>query len=375
MTEHAPSLERIQALIAEQAAQWLVRLEPSGGTPDERIELAAWLRASPAHVLEFLKVRTVWEAMGGTALDFLPDAETLLRQLASENASNVTPLNRTAADASSVDRDEIVSAGAVTVRSRGWLMPAMLAAAALGVVAVGVMVWTPRWFDRTHASYQTAVGAQSIHRLPDGSTVVLNTRSSVRLEYSSSYRDVYLDRGEALFDVAQDPVRPFRVRFGNTMVRALGTRFNVYAHDGGVTVTVLQGRVEATAGLDPLDLGLSGPGTSNAGMVKVQLGAGERARLQTHTPIQPERVAHPERALDWQERRLVFENTPLAEVIAEFNRYNEMPLRLEDPALSGKRINGIFDATDRASLMRFLQEFEDVQIEARPDAVWVRKKR
>lgn len=97
-------------------------------------------------------------------------------------------------------------------------------------------------------------------------------------------------------------------------------------------------------------------------------------RLRAAKPIQTEQLAHPERTLDWQARRLVFEQTPLADVIAEFNRYSEVPLRLEDPALTAKRVNGIFDATDRASLVRFLQEFEDVEIDVRKDAVLVRKR-
>ncbi|MEJ0037823.1 MAG: hypothetical protein WDO68_17410 [Gammaproteobacteria bacterium] len=108
---------------------------------------------------------------------------------------------------------------------------------------------------------------------------------------------------------------------------------------------------------------------------RVQVSAGERAQLGAKRPIRTEPVAHPERALDWQARRLVFEQTPLIEVIAEFNRYSKVPLRLEDPALAAKKINGVFDANDRESLVKFLQAFEDVEVDAGNEVVLVKQRR
>jgi transmembrane sensor len=101
----------------------------------------------------------------------------------------------------------------------------------------------------------------------------------------------------------------------------------------------------------------------------VQLIAGDRASITSKQPIRTERLANPERSIDWRARRLVFDQTPLAEVIAEFNRYSETPLRLESATLAGKRINGVFDASDRASLVRFLEEFEGVLVEPRDSEV------
>lgn len=329
----------MQSLLAEQAAEWLVRLEDSGGTAEERAELASWLRASPAHVMEFLKARAVWEAMGGTALQQWPDEAALLRGLDSGPASEIVTLPATRSEH----------------RPLRWGR-ALVASIAL-LIAAGTLFWAVRLFDPSHALYETTVGQQSTHELPDGSTIALNTRSRVRLDFSSRYRNVRLEEGEVLFDVAQDSSRPFRVWTGNVMIRAIGTRFNVYRQGSAVMVTVLQGRVEAASNRN-----------------SVQLVAGERARVQASAPIRTEHLEHPERALDWQSRRLVFEQTPLADVIAEFNRYSETPLRLEDSTLAAKRVNGVFDASDRASLVRFLEEFEEVQVESRDGAVWVRRR-
>lgn len=366
------SAERIQSLMAEQAAEWLVVLEESGGTEEERTEFATWLRASPAHVLEFLQARAVWEAMSGAALKLLPDEAELLRVLASAEGANVTAIHGSAPGPTEA------KAFGPDGRARPWIPAA--AAALLAFIAVGAF-WIPRLLDPSRAVYETAIGEQSTRHLADGSTIVLNTRSLVRLHFTAQYRDVYLEHGEALFEVAHDANRPFRVWTGDSMVRAVGTRFNVYRQDDTVTVTVLEGRVEATSGVTPegatserADAHTRTP-TGSASPERVQIGAGERARLRTEAPIQMEQIAHPERTVDWQTRRLVFEQTPLADVIAEFNRYSEVPLRVEDPGLAGKRINGIFDATDRASLVRFLQEFEDVEVDARKDVVLVRERR
>jgi transmembrane sensor len=141
--------------------------------------------------------------------------------------------------------------------------------------------------------------------------------------------------------------------------------FNVYRRNDGVLVTVLEGHVEATSGVAVPDRGNDG---------RVQLRAGERARLAANTAIRTERLEHPERSIDWHSRRLVFEQAPLAEVISEFNRYNDVPLELASPDLAAKRINGIFDAGDRASLVRFLQEFEQVEVETKGGKLMLRRR-
>lgn len=147
------------------------------------------------------------------------------------------------------------------------------------------------------------------------------------------------------------------------MVRAVGTRFNVYRTDDAVTV--LEGRVEVTAEV------VSVPAVAPAApVVPIALAAGEQTRIEARAPVVTRQLERPKKAVAWQERRLKFERATLAEVIAEFNRYHAMVL--EDPALATKRINGSFDASDRASLVGFVEEFEDVEVEARGDRIAVR---
>lgn len=357
-------MNRMQVLLAEQAAEWVVRLQDSNASAQERAEFAAWVRASPLHVIEFLNAKATWEAISGETMKTLPTRDALIETARSEGAEVVSLADAnertTAAVAASAQQPQYARS---SLRRRR----RTLVAAACGALAIGGLVsgglWTLNRYDN-QAEFTTAIGEQETYTLRDGSTVALNTRSHVRLDWSDRYRDVYLERGEALFEVEKDPSRPFRVWTGASMVRAVGTRFNVYRSDRAVTVTVLEGRVEVT------------PETTKpqAAPAPIALAAGEQTRIAGDAPIEKRQLERPEKSIAWQERRLEFERTPLSEVIAEFNRYHRTQLVLEDPALALKRINGTFDAADRASLVGFLEEFENVVIETRGNQLLVRSR-
>ena len=361
-----------QKLIAEQAAQWLMVIDESGGTPAQRHALAVWLRTSPAHVQEYLNAKAIWEALAGKACAGFPDADSLLRELKQAGDTGLLTfpeMPMPAAHIGATARLHSEAPASIGPRRKSLRRPLAAAAAVVALAAGAAALWTARSQDPGSAVYQTTVGKQATYRLPDGSTISLNTKSRVKLRWSKEFRDVLLDEGEALFQVARDPSRPFRVWSGESMVRALGTRFNVYRSTDALTVTVLEGRVEVTqAAAENLAV------ATQPGAGRVQLGAGEQASIREQQPIRTARLATPERSVAWQAHRLVFESEPLTEVIRQFNRYHATPLVLEDGALGAKRVNGIFDATDRASLVAFLQEFEDVEIEPRPKEIVIRRR-
>src|SRR5262249_28353313 len=116
----------------------------------------------------------------------------------------------------------------------------LAAAAAVGAVALGV------WMTRLSTErFNTPVGELREIQLADGSIVNLNAQSEVVVQFTRSERDIRLARGEAMFKVARDPARPFRVRTTNAIVEAVGTQFNVNARpDGTTTVAVLEGKVK-----------------------------------------------------------------------------------------------------------------------------------
>src|SRR6185437_2474322 len=121
-----------------------------------------------------------------------------------------------------------------------------------GVAAVAVILVIGAWLDlpqhREHfttQTYTTETGGSRTVTLPDGSVVYLNTRSRITWVGTEKDRWVVLDEGEALFNVAHNPTRPFRVTAGNREIRDLATEFDVYRKsDGRVVVTVLSGQVD-----------------------------------------------------------------------------------------------------------------------------------
>jgi transmembrane sensor len=166
---------------------------------------------------------------------------------------------------------------------------------------------------------------------------------------SGEQRAVDLLAGEALFKVAPDPRRPFRVRSGDAWIEVLGTQFNVNRGASGTTVSVIEGRVEISGAQAPREP------TGETAIASRLLRAGEQARIEgggriVHASIDPAEVAA------WRQRRLVFRDSTLAEIAAEFNRYNRTPrIEVRGEALRARRYGGTFDADDPQALIEFLR--------------------
>jgi transmembrane sensor len=194
-------------------------------------------------------------------------------------------------------------------RSPVW---SLAAAATLAVVAV-TTVWSMRDGERfgLAANLQLPCAASSVvQRLPDGSVLHLNTDSAVTVRYSRTERLVSLDRGQALFEVAHQDQRRLRVQTDRAGVVAVGTQFDVYRKSGTTTVTVVEGSVEVYSGGAPPPPGGEPSVRLNPGD---QLNVGDRIGALRHVD------AHA--AVAWLQRQIAFEDEPLGEVAAEFNRY------------------------------------------------------
>jgi transmembrane sensor len=212
-----------KGVLAEEAAEWLIRLDAD--TPPSSQELRAlgeWLHRSPAHREELEKLAALWGRMN------------VLTELA-------VPLGKS-----------VEAVG--PYRQTSWLRHGV-AAAAVGAVFAAGLVYLLRGSAENEpltakALYATAVGQQTTTELPDGSQIILNTNSQIRVDYSDRYRKVYLLQGEALFTVAESAARPFRVYAGTGRIQALGTAFSVYLDGADVEVMVTEGRV-ALASIEP----------------------------------------------------------------------------------------------------------------------------
>jgi transmembrane sensor len=302
--------------VAREAAEWFIHLQ-GADSREQQEAFADWLRRSPVHVEEFLQLA----ALHGD-LARLPDLNDL-EGAAEPAGNNIIPI--------SFGAELMDTAAAGPARSRSARSSVRLAvAAAIGVITLGTwLISGPAsdFFSKDH--YNTGIGEQRSLTLADGSRVDLNARSTLSARVTASVRDLRLNDGEALFSVARDAAHPFRVHTPEATIEAKGTRFNVYVSKGETVVSLLEGHVLVT----PPD---SSPVLLNPGE---QVAVSRNAR----TPPKP-RTADVRTAIAWTEHRLVFEDAPLSEVIAEFNRYSLQPFTIEDASLRDVRITGSFDS-------------------------------
>jgi transmembrane sensor len=254
-----------------------------------------------------------------------------------------------------------------------WACAALTAAAAVVFLA---LAWPRVPGANLHRNVVTAVGAFQKMDLPDGSVVQLNTDSAIDVQYTAGERLVRLVRGEAHFAVAKNPDRPFIVSAGQVAVRAVGTAFNVRLRSSAVEVLVTEGKVQVNDSVQGGSLLMA-----RAEEPTPLLVAGERATIplqavtgRAAAAVAPVAPAEVERALAWQERRLEFEDVPLAEVVAEFNRYNTHQLVIDDPRLETRRFGGTFRADGYPAFVRLLETTFGVTAERSEDRTMLRLK-
>jgi transmembrane sensor len=241
---------------------------------------------------------------------------------------------------------------------------AVAASIAIAGIALSILAWT--WAHR-YPTYTTEIGENLSITLSDGSTVDLNARSTLRIEFSKGERDVELLQGQALFDVAHDVSRPFIVKSGGATVRAVGTQFDVDRGASGTTVTVVQGRVAVGGGGAVPQIGAPGAAAPT------YVAAGEQVTVTAQAVTKPKH-ADVAATTAWTQRRLIFDGTRLSEVVEQFNRYNTRQLVIEDSELKDFHLSGVFTSTDPASLIRFLREQPGVEVIETADAVRITRK-
>jgi transmembrane sensor len=203
--------------------------------------------------------------------------------------------------------------------------------------SLGAVAWLSKPSLVRPVLLRTAKGEIRLLPLSDGSSVTLNTNSVLKVAYSASRRDVDLMSGEALFDVAKDRQRPFIVRAGDTRVRAVGTSFSVRLEEtGAVRVLVREGVVEVTRGgrTVPVRAGANvlaevPPSSGGDGVSTRMVGAEATAR-----------------GLAWRDGMLSFNGESLTEAAAEFDRYSNIRIVVDDPDLGRQTLTGLFAASD-----------------------------
>lgn len=346
------------AAIDRAAAEWALRVQSGLRSNDQR-EFETWLQRDPRHAESFAEM--------------------------SETSRLLDQLRDPALGAEAVVPFEVpFDAGAATrSKRRLWRLPVGLAAAAV-LILVGILATTlPTTRENYTESFVTGVGTSRALNMPDGSVLRLNTDSMVEVNYTAAERRVRLRRGEAFFSVAKNPQRPFWVDVDAVSVRAVGTAFNVrFRPQQSVEVLVKEGKVSVNQMTPPVSPPSVAVAERRVSASEHLLVGGEQATVPLPTnnhrelpPVVIATVAAPrlESALAWQEGRLEFTDTPLAEVVTEFNRYNRQQLTIADPSLGAEPFGGTFSSRGYEAFIEVLEQSFGVVAERRGNETILRR--
>lgn len=309
--------------IEEIAARFLMRQGEPDWSPAAQAELDSWLAQSMAHKAAFWRLQHGWHAAGR------------LRVL-----NGQMPKRRPAWEVT------------------GW-RPALLAASLMLAVLTGGAYWLDL-FGTAPVAYETAIGEHSIVPLPDGSRVELNTSTAIRTDVDGRSRAVWVENGEIYLEVAHDATRPFVVHAGDRTVTVLGTRFVVRREADRLTVSVIDGTVRLDSEAD----GAAG-GVGQAVMRRGDIAIAEG----NATRVTQGALAEVERSLRWRDGMFSFEQSSLAAVAAEFNRYSRRKLVVADPEIAGMLIGGSFQTTNIDAFVSLLQSAYGLHVEAEAERI------
>jgi len=372
-----------RSVIARQAIEWFVR-NRDGLTPAERAAFRDWLMCSPQHVEEYLKTaamsRNLQEAIGGYSVP----AEALLEQAGSvvwlhdrDRGATVEPRRVEPRSVESCNADPAL-ASSPAVPSRRYRLgrpaaavAAIAAMAALVLLAASILAGVA-YYERDGErfglpkEFVTGRGEQRSWLLPDGTSLNLNSDSDVVVHYNRRERLVEMRRGQALFRVAHEATRRFRVSAGETGVIAVGTQFDVWRKPTSTLVTVVEGNVAVFTGEAP-------PSTAAATLPSqaVAVGAGQQLQVDDHSKPSSPLGANVQMTVAWVQHQIAFDQRPLGDVAAEFNRYGSVPIIVESERLRAVEISGIFSEYDTESFVAFISRLDHVTIERSPHEIRV----
>ena len=311
--------------LSERAADYFERRRFGEWTSEDQSEFDAWLGESTSHYVAYLRI----EAIAASA-----------DRLAAVEAFDLRRAARAAA-------------AKATYRRLMWPLLAAASVATIAVLGAPYVRSLMRPPDRTDS---TDVGGRTLLSFADHTQIELNTDTVMRFRMTTTERKVWLEKGEAWFHVAHDAAHPFMVIVGKHRVTDLGTEFLVRRDTDDVDVTLLNGRASLSA----------------QGVQTATLRPGDEAIA---TPISlsvthktPQELAD---ELAWRRGMLVFRNTPLSEVVKEFNRYNATKLVIADRSIAGVKIVANARTDDYESFLQLVQDVLKLRVDRQGSVIFI----
>lgn len=322
---------------AEAAARWTARLDGDHVSDEERCAFEAWRNQSTEHVEAYERALAAMQV-----LDAAPDSPHL---------------------------DALRRAALRYQPERSWFgITGIAAAMALLLVGLGAFIAVrdrpvASLYEKGVADYVTRRGEKLDVTLPDGSAITLNTDTDLDVAFDGRQRTVEVLRGQAFFNVAKDSSRPFIVVAGGKQIIAVGTAFDVRLDQKRVEVQLVEGRV-VVENVAPAASTLPAAGNARE---SIHLNAGE-SLVATDRQVVRTAAEDQQRLLKWRDGLIEFDNTTLAEAVAEFNRYSVQSIRIDDPRLAELPISGVFRTNSQRKFLEAVTSLHPVVVEYRgPD--------
>jgi transmembrane sensor len=328
----------------ETARKWRERMEAPAWSAADEAELEVWLQADERHARAFERMGEVFSFFEQHAAS--PELIGARRAL----------LGRVQRQA----RGRWFGWDALGSVSRRRIAAGL----AVAIVLAGAGAWP---LTQQGDIYRTGVGERRIVTLKDGSVVSLDAMSRVSVRYSDGARKLTLGQGQARFDVAHDPGRPFSVTARDRTVVATGTAFNIDLLKPEVRVTLIEGRVLILRKTSPLPLLQPA-----APQKPVELRAGEALVASKDGPPASVQTADLQQVTAWQEGRLVFQREPLAEAVERVNRYTDRKITIADAKAADVLVSGVFNTGDVNAFLEAVNGFLPVRVVEGSDGVVLR---
>lgn len=337
--------------LSDEAAEWFIRLRDDRLSMRHRERNVRWLKQSPAHIAELLRIQQVYTVLRSAKLESRPPSSP-----GQANSNVVELMPRTLPPPAARPNQSRVRS------TLTWKVAASVACLAVSLL-LGFIVKVA-WLDRT---LETELGEWRIATLTDGTVVRIGPASRLRVSFGDDHRTVRLLDGEAMFDVAKDPARPFFVQSEMLGVLAVGTEFRVSRHGGEDVVAVTEGTVAVYRdGRDEIRGPVNQPAAQLADATGgVALTAGEQVSVSKANKSQPvaKQKVNLNYELAWADGWVSYEDKTIAEVARDFNRRNRVKIVIVDASIAERRL-AFFrgSATDPESFAAALAVSSDITI-------------
>ncbi|KCZ48468.1 hypothetical protein HY17_16590 [Hyphomonas sp. CY54-11-8] len=349
MSERVKSEEELEA----EAAEWFTTMHSGDADSETRERFEAWLHGDRAHKIAYREFEQVYRDLDYVSSEAGVDVDEALGRRKSVWAALFPEWLRKPA----------FVGGA-----------ALAAVAAIGLVVVS-NIQTPVSTPTVVAApeFQTQVAEIRELTLEDGTVVTLGAKSRIETEFTATRRQVTLLDGEAFFEVTKDPDRPFFVAAQDTLVRVVGTKFDVKRSADIVHVSVLEGVVEV---MKPGDIEEAIVSDDTSGIDKQVLTAGDRVSAARRVALPQAKQVEQIEPGAWRKGRLAYEDASLAEIVSDLNRYYDRPIRIASSDVGDMRATMAFQTAEIDQVFDVMEAIYPVTIDKPASGeITVRRKR